>query len=127
MKATAVVLMSLVFFSFPFFFFFFYLLFPFFNRFGNIAKGSTGKYSVATSYKGYPIMFHVSTYLPFIANDEQQLERKRHLGNDVLIVVFKEGNHKFDPSCIHSDFNHIFVVIHKLPRPEEINNKTTYR
>ena len=60
-------------------------------------------------------MFHVATMLPFVAKDEQKLERKRHLGNDVIILVYKEGTQKFNPTCIHSEFNHIFIVVQKIP------------
>jgi hypothetical protein len=35
------------------------------------------------------IMFHVSTFLPFSPENPQQLHRKRHIGNDVCVVVFK--------------------------------------
>ncbi len=43
-------------------------------------------------------MFHVSTELPFDAADAQCLERKRHLGNDVVVIVYLEGDGQFDPS-----------------------------
>lgn len=57
-------------------------------------------------------MFHVATLLPYTPNDVQQVERKRHLGNDVLVIVFKDSDSKpFDPTCVRSEFNHIFVVI----------------
>jgi hypothetical protein len=51
-------------------------------------------------------MFHVSTLLPFFPEDPQQVERKRHLGNDVVIVIFREGpNDPFTPLIIRSQFN----------------------
>jgi hypothetical protein len=34
-----------------------------------------------------------------------QLERKRHLGNDVVVIVFQAGDTIFDPTCIASEFN----------------------
>ena len=34
-------------------------------------------------------MFHVSTLLPFTDTDRQQLQRKRHVGNDIVAVVFQ--------------------------------------
>lgn len=33
-----------------------------------------------------------------------QLERKRHIGNDVVTLVFKEGNTPFNPACLTSQF-----------------------
>jgi len=84
-------------------------------RGGLDVKGNlTGKESIFTNFKEHDIMFHVSTLLPFDSNDKQQLERKRHLGNDIVVVIYKEGNRPFSPNCIHSQFNNIFVVIQKI-------------
>ena len=48
-------------------------------------------------------MFHVSTLLPYEKNDPQKLQRKRHVGNDIVCVVFLEAdNTRFSPSCIKS-------------------------
>lgn len=77
-------------------------------------ENSTGLRSVFTTYRSYEIMFHVATMLPYQRADEQQLERKRHLGNDVVLIVYKEGQGKFNPLCIHSEFNHVFIVVQKL-------------
>ena len=83
-------------------------------RGGLDTKGNTtGNHSIYSCYRGYEVMFHVATMLPFVSTDEQKLERKRHLGNDVVMIGYKEGKTKFDPSCIHSMFNHIFIVIQK--------------
>lgn len=71
----------------------------------------TGTESVYTKYRDYEIMFHVSTMLPYSFDNPQQLERKRHLGNDIVVVVFKEGNTPYVPSCISSDFNHVVAVV----------------
>jgi hypothetical protein len=52
-------------------------------------------------------MFHVGTLLPFTPQDEQQVERKRHIGNDVVVIVFVEGDQLFDPLQFSSHFNRI--------------------
>ena len=72
-------------------------------------------------------MFHISTYLPFSQSDEQQVERKRHLGNDVVILVFKEGDQKFDPSSFYSEFNHVFIVVQKVDEKDFLDGELTYR
>ena len=56
-------------------------------------------------------MFHVSTLLPFSADDEQQVERKRHLGNDTCVIVFVDGNDPFRPDTIRSKFCHVIAVV----------------
>lgn len=86
---------------------------------------TTGTHSVYTEIYGYEIMFHVSTMLPFIPSDPQQLERKRHLGNDVVVIVFKEGDEPFHPDSLKSEFNHVFIVVQKCGVDEE--GTTLYR
>lgn len=79
----------------------------------DVSGNTTGTHSVFTRHKGHEIMFHVSTLLPFMADDPQKIERKRHLGNDIVVIVYKEGNTKFCPSIVKSVFNHHFVVVQR--------------
>lgn len=50
-------------------------------------------------------MFHVSTMLPFYPLDKQQVERKRHLGNDIVVIVYLEPGAQFSPSIMTTQFN----------------------
>lgn len=52
----------------------------------------TGTESVYTNFKHIEIMFHVSTMLPHEDNDPQKLQKKRHIGNDIVCVAFIEGD-----------------------------------
>uniref|UniRef100_A0A8C2WP69 Signal-induced proliferation-associated 1 like 1 n=1 Tax=Cyclopterus lumpus TaxID=8103 RepID=A0A8C2WP69_CYCLU len=73
---------------------------------------STGTHSMYTTYKDYEIMFHVSSMLPYTPNNKQQLLRKRHIGNDIVTIVFQEpGALPFTPKNIRSHFQHVFVVV----------------
>ncbi|XP_030634515.1 signal-induced proliferation-associated 1-like protein 1 isoform X2 [Chanos chanos] len=73
---------------------------------------STGTHSLYTAYKDYEIMFHVSTMLPYTPNNKQQLLRKRHIGNDIVTIVFQEpGAHPFTPKTIRSHFQHVFIIV----------------
>lgn len=79
---------------------------------------STGLYSVYTTYDDCEIMFHVSTMLPYSANNRQQLSRKRHIGNDIVTIVFQEeGALPFTPKIIRSQFQHVFIVVKALNPP----------
>lgn len=51
--------------------------------------GQTGTESIYTHFRQNEIMFHVSTLLPFTVGDTQQLQRKRHIGNDIVAIVFQ--------------------------------------
>uniref|UniRef100_A0A8C7R8R9 Signal-induced proliferation-associated 1 like 3 n=1 Tax=Oncorhynchus mykiss TaxID=8022 RepID=A0A8C7R8R9_ONCMY len=73
---------------------------------------STGTHSLYTTYQGYEVMFHVSTMLPYMPNNPQQLLRKRHIGNDIVTVIFQEpGALPFTPQNVRSHFQHVFVIV----------------
>ncbi|XP_056296662.1 signal-induced proliferation-associated 1-like protein 3 isoform X2 [Pseudoliparis swirei] len=73
---------------------------------------STGTHSLYTTYQGYEVMFHVSTMLPYMPNNPQQLLRKRHIGNDIVTIIFQEpGAMAFTPQNIRSHFQHVFVIV----------------
>lgn len=41
-----------------------------------------------------------------------QLLRKRHIGNDIVTIVFQEpGSKPFCPTTIRSHFQHVFLVV----------------
>ncbi|CAH0561452.1 unnamed protein product [Brassicogethes aeneus] len=76
---------------------------------------STGLYSVYAEHQDCEIMFHVSTMLPFTAQNRQQLLRKRHIGNDIVTIVFQEpGALPFTPKGIRSQFQHVFIVVNAI-------------
>ncbi|MGH0117883.1 UNVERIFIED_CONTAM: hypothetical protein FKN15_003914 [Acipenser sinensis] len=73
---------------------------------------STGTHSLYTSYQDYEIMFHVSTMLPYTPNNRQQLLRKRHIGNDIVTIIFQEPDAlPFTPQNIRSHFQHVFIIV----------------
>lgn len=74
--------------------------------------GTTGTEALYTLYADCEIMFHVSTLLPYTPGDRQQLQRKRHIGNDIVTIIFQEpGAPPFSPKVVHSHFQHIFIVV----------------
>lgn len=56
----------------------------------------------------------MSTLLPYTVGDSQQLQRKRHIGNDIVAVVFQEQNTPFCPDMIASNFLHAYLVVQPL-------------
>eukprot|EP01126_Amoeba_proteus_P039574 TRINITY_DN4186_c0_g1_i8.p1 TRINITY_DN4186_c0_g1~~TRINITY_DN4186_c0_g1_i8.p1 ORF type:complete len:781 (-),score=214.83 TRINITY_DN4186_c0_g1_i8:269-2611(-) len=89
----------------------------------NLSKGTdlTGTHSYFTEFKGNQIMFHVAPLMPIRSGDPS---RKRYVGNDVVVIVFKESgnNDKFDAHVVRSQYNHVFVVV------EQVNRRgTAYR
>lgn len=42
----------------------------------------------------------------------RQLLRKRHIGNDIVTIIFQEpGALPFSPRAIRSHFQHVFIVV----------------
>ena len=78
----------------------------------DIIKDTTGKKSIYTKFGEFEIMFHVSTLLPFDKGNPQQLHRKRHIGNDVIVIIFQDRDcEPFTPQFFTSHFNHVFCVV----------------
>uniref|UniRef100_A0A673Z0A9 RAP1 GTPase activating protein 2a n=1 Tax=Salmo trutta TaxID=8032 RepID=A0A673Z0A9_SALTR len=77
----------------------------------DVSHGQTGSESVYTVFRQREMMFHVSTKLPFTEGDVQQLQRKRHIGNDIVAAVFQEDATPFVPDMIASNFLHAYVLV----------------
>lgn len=80
----------------------------------DVKDNTTGMQSLYTMFEGHEVMFHVSVMLPF-SKDSQQVERKRHIGNDIAVIVFADGEPEeemtFKPSSIRTNFIHVFAVV----------------
>eukprot|EP01128_Nolandella_sp_AFSM9_P010766 TRINITY_DN748_c0_g1_i1.p1 TRINITY_DN748_c0_g1~~TRINITY_DN748_c0_g1_i1.p1 ORF type:complete len:609 (+),score=159.41 TRINITY_DN748_c0_g1_i1:34-1827(+) len=103
--------------------------FPYFNGGLDVSGANrTGEYSVYEKLDNLEVMFHVSTLLPDHEGDEQKLERKRHLGNDIVVIVFLESDEDtFNPSCLATQFTYIFIVITADHRLKHRTGQTYYR
>ncbi|TKS82218.1 Rap1 GTPase-activating protein 2 [Collichthys lucidus] len=85
----------------------------------DVCHGQTGSEAVFTSFQGREIMFHVATKLPFTEGDPQQLQRKRHIGNDIVALVYQEGQTPFLSDVIKSHFLHCFLVVRRIQKEEQ--------
>ncbi len=88
----------------------------------DVRSDQTGTESVYEQFNNHEIMFHVSTLLPYSKIERQQLERKRHIGNDIVAIIFQENETIFNPECIASQFLHVYLVITPLD-----NHGTRYK
>ncbi|KAG0249447.1 hypothetical protein BG011_009310 [Mortierella polycephala] len=82
----------------------------------NPCGDTTGDTSIFTLWQGYQIMFHCAPLLPFDPKDHQQVERRRFIGNDIVVIVFKEcdDNDEFDLGSVGSRQNHIICVVRPI-------------
>ncbi|TMW61502.1 hypothetical protein Poli38472_012693 [Pythium oligandrum] len=82
----------------------------------SLSNGRTSLY-YATAHS--EVMFHVVTKMPTKPTDPQQIDKKRHVGNDYVHIVWSENDaHDYDPSTITSHFNDVQLVIYPLRRSQ---------
>ena len=92
----------------------------------DVTSNTTGIQSVYTTLDDLEIMFHVSTLLPYDKGNPQQLHRKRHIGNDIVVIIFQDYNsNPFDPQKWTSNFNHVFVIVRPIPGSKNNNLKSS--
>jgi hypothetical protein len=85
-------------------------------------ENSTGVNSVFKFWRDFQVMFHVSTMLPHGESD-QQLAKKRHIGNDIVLVVFQEeGSQPFSPTTVKSNY----IRTHPAPLLEHHNDLSAH-
>ena len=53
-----------------------------------------------THWRDWDIMFHVSTMLPYDEWDPAKVQRSRVIGNDVVNIIFQEGDTSFPANCM---------------------------
>eukprot|EP01123_Difflugia_compressa_P012593 TRINITY_DN5450_c0_g1_i1.p1 TRINITY_DN5450_c0_g1~~TRINITY_DN5450_c0_g1_i1.p1 ORF type:complete len:189 (+),score=33.13 TRINITY_DN5450_c0_g1_i1:62-568(+) len=97
-------------------------------------------------------MYHVATELPFNKDDPQQLDKKRHLGNDIVMIIYLDCTQmtpidtttqtptintsststtmttsqfeQYIAETVVTQFNHILIVV--APAEYDENGKPTY-
>ncbi|MCJ1226740.1 Tuberous sclerosis 2-like protein [Toensbergia leucococca] len=58
------------------------------------------------------IIFHITTMMPTnIKNDPQYINKKKHIGNDYVKIIFNESGLPFDFDMFPSQFNYVNIVI----------------
>ena len=82
----------------------------------DVLNNMTGEKSLYTKWQGYEMMFHVAAFLPHNTNDRQQIEKKRHIGNDIVTIVFVEPGTYYDIKSNTSKQNHVIAAV--TPHPD---------
>ncbi|KAG9392546.1 Rap/ran-GAP [Carpediemonas membranifera] len=92
----------------------------------NTTKCYTGEQSVFINHKGHKVMYHVANMLPYSKSDPQQIERKRFVGNDHVVVVFQDGkgDMPFGTSTIRTNMTMAYVVIRRA-KPHDSDSDST--
>ncbi|CAG9316491.1 unnamed protein product [Blepharisma stoltei] len=77
-------------------------------------SGSAGYLSVSYSDWQYDVLFHVVSLMPTDLNDEQQVLKKRHVGNDIVHIIWSDHWRDYRQDTMLTHFNFILIVIYPL-------------
>jgi len=61
------------------------------------------------------VIFHEITSMPTNPSDNQQIHKKRHVGNDIVHIVYSENTGDYLPTTITSQFNDAHIIVYPLP------------
>jgi len=78
-------------------------------------KLTTGTHSPYYANSIMEVIFHEITSMPTNPADDQQIHKKRHVGNDIVHIVYSEHSRDYSPQTITSQFNDAHIVIYPLP------------
>ena len=80
---------------------------------------SDGKTTLYYASSHSEVIYHVVTMIPTKPSDPQQIDKKRHVGNDYVHIVWSDNaNQSYDPSTITSHFNDVQIVIYPLRKTQ---------
>eukprot|EP01102_Stenamoeba_stenopodia_P015219 TRINITY_DN516_c0_g1_i1.p1 TRINITY_DN516_c0_g1~~TRINITY_DN516_c0_g1_i1.p1 ORF type:complete len:1485 (+),score=330.88 TRINITY_DN516_c0_g1_i1:382-4836(+) len=78
-------------------------------------KLTTGTHSPYFANSIMEVIFHDITAMPTNPADPQQIHKKRHVGNDIVHIVYSEHASDYSPQTITSHFNDAHIVVYPLP------------
>ena len=61
------------------------------------------------------VIFHEITSMPTSQTDLQQIHKKRHVGNDIVHIIYSEHTGDYAPTTITSQFNDAHIIVYPLP------------
>lgn len=73
--------------------------------------GSTAPYFATHAYE---MMFHDITRMPNIETDEKCVNKKKHVGNDAVHIVWSESRQEYKAATITSQFNDVHIVVYPM-------------
>lgn len=75
-------------------------------------SNADGTHTYAWRDRVTEIVFHVTTMMPTdTENDPQSVNKKRHIGNDYVNIIYNDSQLPFNFETFKSQFNHVNIVI----------------
>ena len=77
-------------------------------------SGTAGNITISYADWQYDVIFHIVPLMPTDPTDEQQVPKKRHVGNDIVHIVWSDHYRDYRYDTMLSHFNFIIIVIYPL-------------
>ncbi|KAF2085775.1 hypothetical protein K490DRAFT_45675 [Saccharata proteae CBS 121410] len=79
---------------------------------------SDGTHTICWRDRAVEIIFHITTMMPTdLEFDPQCINKKKHIGNDYVNIIFNDSGRPFDFNMFPSAFNYVYIVIAPEVRP----------
>ncbi|XP_036326268.1 tuberin-like [Rhagoletis pomonella] len=94
------------------------------NLFVNLDRGGAdGKFTYVWKDDIVQVTFHVATLMPTnLQKDPNCNEKKKHIGNDFVKIVYNESGEEYNLNTISGHFNYACVIV----EPLELNSNRVY-
>lgn len=76
-----------------------------------LESGRDGHYTRVWSDDGLQVHFHIATAMPSTARDPACNEKRKHVGNDFVSIVYNDSGRDFDIRTIKGQLNFCVVVV----------------
>ncbi|KAL3234083.1 hypothetical protein MRX96_022831 [Rhipicephalus microplus] len=77
---------------------------------GLACSGEDGTHCLCWQDDVTQVVFHVATLMPNVENDRQRGNKKRHIGNDYVHIVYNESSEPYDLATIRLGHNLVSLV-----------------
>jgi hypothetical protein len=78
-------------------------------------EGSVGRQTISYADWEHDVVYHVVPLMPTDPNDDQQICKERHVGNDCVHIVWSEHWKDYEKATITGHFNFTHIVVYPLP------------
>lgn len=83
-------------------------------------EGLTGQHAIYNKIEDSEVIFHISPWLPQSESYENlqnnNLERKRHFGNDTIVIIYSESLYAFEMESLLSRQNQVVIFVRFINR-----------
>ncbi|EFX68537.1 putative tuberous sclerosis 2 isoform 3-like protein [Daphnia pulex] len=77
-------------------------------------SGADGKFAYLWKDDVLQVIFHVATLMPTLPKDPAGTNKKRHIGNNYVTIVYNDSGEDHQMNTIRGQFNHACVIVEPL-------------